>query len=114
MTDELKAAAKLTKHNRQTLADEDERKYSAQHLWLTGMVFINPSVASLPKHAHLLAEDGCFRSGAGNGTDRVPCTGADALPQRFLPIRIDQEMDAKWEHMLHAGRAGGSQTQAQA
>ena len=36
----------------------DGKIYNAQHIWLNMLVFINPAVASLPDHAHLLAEPG--------------------------------------------------------
>jgi SAM-dependent methyltransferase len=36
----------------------DENPYNAQHIWLNMLVFVNPAVASLPEHAHLLAEPG--------------------------------------------------------
>ena len=35
---------------------EDRLYYVGQHLYLSGQVFINPMVASLPEHAHLFAE----------------------------------------------------------
>ena len=42
-------------------------KLRPQHLWLTGLIFINPAVAALPQHAHLLAEPGCYDQNE-NGT----------------------------------------------
>jgi hypothetical protein len=38
----------------------DGNAYNVQHVWLSMMGFINPIVASLPEHAHLLAEPGGF------------------------------------------------------
>jgi hypothetical protein len=61
-------------------------------------VFINPAVASLPEHAHLLGGDGCYE---GGGSD---CKGTDALPARFLPVLSDAELakDARLAALMKA------------
>ena len=63
-----------------------------QHIWLTGMVFINPEVASLDQHAHLFNGYGCF--GHNNGWDNIdggiPCQSmnavADIIPTQHQPL----------------------------
>lgn len=66
----------------------------AQHLSYTLQVFINPMVASLPQHAHLMAEVGCIVS----GRVKVECggPGTTALPSHFKPLNLTDEMDANW------------------
>ena len=39
----------------------EQEKFHAQHLTTRLMVFINPRVASLPKHHHLFGGNGCFK-----------------------------------------------------
>jgi len=85
--------------------------WDAQHIWLTMKVFINPAVAALPQHAHLLAEPDCFRK-RGNGqrfnrecgevtTDSDPVVAAGAaleskLPTEFHALPITADQDDKW------------------
>lgn len=71
--------------------------FNSQHLWHSGLAFLNPKVGSLYEHAHLFGGPGCFTS-----KDRsFPCgttpgpnmdgraaqgrTDEDTLPGRFLP-----------------------------
>lgn len=82
---------------------------NAQHVWLSLQVFINPAVASLPQHAHLLAEPGCFleRAKDGSPVNRECGTGNDeqsnietTLPDAFKPLEITEKMDHDWfEHI---------------
>eukprot|EP00041_Stephanoeca_diplocostata_P014064 m.252433 g.252433 ORF g.252433 m.252433 type:complete len:149 (-) comp19565_c0_seq7:112-558(-) len=68
----------------------------AQHLFSSGMVFINPAVASLPQHHHLIGMHGCHYEYGANGPfegdgsleSRMewPCPGIDALPEEYLPV----------------------------
>ena len=71
----------------------------AQHLFKTGQVFINPMVASLPQHAHLLAEHGCIGS---TRTDKVDCgnKGTTALPKHFKAINLTEDMDENWLELI--------------
>jgi hypothetical protein len=70
----------------------------------TLQVFINPAVASLPEHAHLLSEHGCYKS----KTQNRPCgTGMkkhidteSKLPDSFLPLKITPDMDFAWEKLV--------------
>jgi hypothetical protein len=55
----------------------------AQHLKIRLLVFINPRVASLPQHQHLIGGNGCFRNVLDNRDGGIPCIGADALPLQF-------------------------------
>eukprot|EP00585_Thalassiosira_rotula_P025857 CAMPEP_0196230986 /NCGR_PEP_ID=MMETSP0913-20130531/1984_1 /TAXON_ID=49265 /ORGANISM="Thalassiosira rotula, Strain GSO102" /LENGTH=397 /DNA_ID=CAMNT_0041511113 /DNA_START=45 /DNA_END=1238 /DNA_ORIENTATION=- len=76
-----------------------------QHLWGTMQVFINPLVASLPEHAHLFAEHGCYARGqkgnecgkAGTGKGSQELT---PLPESFKPLNLTQEMDNKWFDLI--------------
>jgi hypothetical protein len=72
--------------------------YVAQHIWLHMLVFINPTVASLPEHAHLLSELSC--ADGNKKDDKRPCSIAkkeSTLPPEFQPLPLTAEMDAAWE-----------------
>lgn len=49
-------------------------------------VFINPAVASLPQHRHLIGGHGCYNEVIDNLDGGVPCTGADELPLQFQSL----------------------------
>ncbi|KAK1740218.1 hypothetical protein QTG54_009168 [Skeletonema marinoi] len=69
-----------------------------QHLAYTLQVFINPMVASLPQHAHLMTEIGCI----GAGRVKVECggEGTTALPSHFKALNLTEEMDANWLELI--------------
>lgn len=77
---------------------------NAQHVWHSLKVFINPAVASLPQHAHLLAEPGCFwKRVDGKRINRECGTGDDEqakiesiLPEQFKPLNITKDQDEEW------------------
>jgi hypothetical protein len=87
----------LTQHVRDVATTESSSgiealngdKYNAQHVWLNMPLFINPAVVSLPQHAHLMVEEGCFK-GRKNGKQITrPCGTSPEetpLPDEFLPI----------------------------
>ena len=43
-------------------------------------MFINPSVASLPKHQHIFGGHGCFKESVDNRDGGKACEGEDELP----------------------------------
>jgi len=55
----------------------------SQHLIHSMMVFINPSVANLPQHRHLIGGNGCYGSSVDNNNGGIACTGGDALPAKY-------------------------------
>jgi hypothetical protein len=67
--------------------------FHAQHVWTTMRVYINPPVARLPKHDHLLGEPGCFTD---YNQPNEECGGDDKLPERYLPLKGAFEPDDKW------------------
>ena len=83
-------------------------KLNAQHVWTTMNVFINPAVAALPQHAHLLAEPGCYLKNAANGvrlnrecgTAPEPhVIGAELetiLPESFRALKLNPAQDTDW------------------
>ena len=80
---------------------------TAQHVWLTMKVFINPMVAALPQHAHLFFEDGCYDGKLdGGGIKHRKCgTGKwghleTPLPEAFRPLVLTPEMDQAWEKLV--------------
>ena len=86
----------------------DGKKYRAQHLRTSLKVFINPSVAALPEHAHLFPAPGCFvRRGENFKLISRPCGSGSreahlesTLPPSFQTIELTEEMDTKWMEML--------------
>jgi len=83
---------------------------NAQHVWLNIKVFINPAVAALPQHAHLLAEPGCFFKREGGQRHNRECgdpkINANAaametkLPDEYTALKLTPEQDTKWfEHV---------------
>lgn len=81
--------------------------YNAQHLSLSLKVFINPAVASLPQHAHLFFEHGCFQGrnmdprvcGVGGGSQ----AGVESvLPPEFLPLKLNASQDDAWMKLVQS------------
>lgn len=79
----------------------------AQHLRTSLQVFINPMVASLPDHAHLFAEHGCY--GGRNNEQKIhtDCSEEKAkgklvtsLPDTFKPLKLTDEMDKQWFDLI--------------
>jgi SAM-dependent methyltransferase len=84
----------------------DGNPYNAQHVWLTMKIFTNPVVASLPQHAHLFPEFGCY-GGRGDGkiTHRECGTGKDGgletpLDKSLYPLDLTPEMDKEWDDLI--------------
>lgn len=57
--------------------EREEHKHDAQHIWTRMLVFINPVVASLPRHHHLFGGNGCFNNVVDNRDGGVPCGTSD-------------------------------------
>jgi len=74
--------------------------FSAQHIFMSLKVFINPAVASLPEHAHLFPRNGCFERYGEKGEFAVtrPCTKENEtpLPKELEPLEISPEMHERW------------------
>eukprot|EP00586_Coscinodiscus_wailesii_P020042 CAMPEP_0172516992 /NCGR_PEP_ID=MMETSP1066-20121228/280849_1 /TAXON_ID=671091 /ORGANISM="Coscinodiscus wailesii, Strain CCMP2513" /LENGTH=350 /DNA_ID=CAMNT_0013298729 /DNA_START=136 /DNA_END=1188 /DNA_ORIENTATION=+ len=77
-------------------------KFNGQHIFSTMMVFINPKVASLPQHHHLLAEKGCYRGKIEGVHVKRDCGNKEEtpLPPSFQPIKIDELNTIKWKNFL--------------
>ena len=95
---------------------------NGQHIIHTMHVYMNPKVASLPEHAHLMGMLGCFSpwpdangtvDSAGPNRQSSACEKADALPERFLPVhRTPSHYDRftlEWEF---GKTVGGDQDQS--
>lgn len=97
----------LTERMRQKAKKENQSDdpYNAQHIWMNLLVFINPSVASLPEHGHLLAEPGCFQ---GNDIPNKYCHEATPgspetyakLPDNYHHILFKEAKQELWENYL--------------
>ena len=59
------------------------------------MVFINPAVARLPKHDHLLSEAGCFY-----GSGVADCKGEDKLTPQYSPLPGAAKPDLAWYSLV--------------
>jgi hypothetical protein len=100
LTQKLRKAATQEKH---TCCAPNGVKLNAQHVWLRGQVFINPAVAALPQHAHILAEPGCYDTNE-NGTVHLECgrslngdiTSESAVPETFRAFKLTQAQDDAW------------------
>lgn len=75
LTETVRGMAKAGRNS--TSGDE------SAHLIHSMMVFINPRVASMPQHHHLIGGNGCYGNKINNRDGGVPCTGEDALPARY-------------------------------
>ena len=81
----------------------DGKPSNAQHVWLNMQVYVNPVVASLPQHAHLFAEHGCY-GGKGDGRAIVHKECGEGkggnkeskLPASFYPLEMTPEQDEAW------------------
>ena len=84
----LTAATKLQAWNERFTYQERSGKLNAigQHIQRNMMVFINPLVASLPRHKHLFSGNGCYSGNNNNEDGGVACNGADALPDDYKPL----------------------------
>jgi 2-polyprenyl-3-methyl-5-hydroxy-6-metoxy-1,4-benzoquinol methylase len=87
-------------------------KYNGQRMRNNFMVFINPPVASLPEHAHLLAEPGCYNElGKASGNTAIQCgeeinpngrAVSTPLPDHYKPIPYKEEKHLEWEALIVA------------
>lgn len=115
LTQTIRENAQPEKQITTNLTGAKDGRYNAQHIWLHMMVFINPEVASLPQHAHLMAEEGCYkdktvdRSGKKVLIHRECGTGRNnqhetKLPDEFKPIRIDnpEKKREDWEAWVNS------------
>jgi hypothetical protein len=57
-----------------------------QHIQRNMMVFINPLVASLPKHQHIFNGNGCYSGANHNEDGGIPCDAEDKLPIDYKPL----------------------------
>jgi hypothetical protein len=114
LSERVRQVAKADKQVNTTLKGVTSNKYNPQHIWLHLLVFINPEVASLPQHAHLMAENGCY-GGRGHGDQnqvflihRECGTGKSGehetkLPNEFKPIIIQEPKNKQleWEDWVN-------------
>lgn len=77
------------------------KTFTAQHLWTQMMVFINPAVARLPQHDHLLGEPGCWYTPAVKD-----CVGEDKLTPQYDALSgaaseaENAANDIKWKTLI--------------
>jgi Methyltransferase domain len=107
LTEEVRNVALIESRTRTTnQTAPNGAYYNAQHIWLTMKVFVNPTVASLPEHAHLFPEHGCYGGKvSGKKIQRVCGEGKDGrlesvLPKEFWPLPLDAAQDEAWADLL--------------
>jgi hypothetical protein len=105
LTARVRELAKQESRNVTAIAP-DGNPYNAQHVWLTMKVFTSPVVASLPQHAHLFPEFGCY-GGRENGKilHRECGTGEEGpletpLDKSLYPLELTPEMEKEWEDLI--------------
>ena len=80
----------------------------APHIHANMMVFLNPQVTALPKHAHLLYEPGCFENRKNGKLIQRDCgvgpqgNKETPLPPEFKPLKLTKEQDEKWFEWVKA------------
>jgi hypothetical protein len=108
MSDQVKQWAQKDDHK-----SLDGNRYRAQHIRLSMKVFINPAVASLPQHAHLFPEQGCYVKRETDGPNKGQLVHRECgvgksahleskLPESFKPLPLTEQMDKDWMKMLAA------------
>jgi hypothetical protein len=84
----------------------EEKSFNAQHVFSNLLVFINPAVAAMEKHAHLMAEPGCYVPGIPSLIENRKCGESEnnkeesILPKEFEPLVLTPEMDREWEALV--------------
>jgi hypothetical protein len=68
------------------LVQVDKERFKQGNQLVGLLVFINPRVASLPRHKHLLAGHGCYDRAVDNENGGAACTGSDALPDEYKTL----------------------------
>ena len=56
------------------------------YVYVVLQVFVNPSVASLPQHAHLFGGHGCYKDAFDSRDGGQACEGEDALPSALSSL----------------------------
>ena len=103
LTKEMTGKASLDKGRKDIVAEMEnsDRNFSVgQHIWGTLQVYINPLVASLPEHAHLLAEHGCYTDKKGIECGTTGNNVDSVLPDNFKPLKLTDDMDKEWSELV--------------
>jgi hypothetical protein len=72
---------------------------------------VNPAVAALPQHQHLMPQNGCFfnfTKGLAFPTATRPCGSPGSseahletpLPDAFQPLSVSPEMHQRWNDLI--------------
>ena len=63
-------------------------------------VFINPAVARLPAHTHLLAEGGSFVNYDVPKRHCEDTPGESKIPMEYRPLTITNDMELEWKKIV--------------
>lgn len=111
LSQQLRALAKRTMND---YSGPTGKAYDGYYVRASLKVFVNPAVASLPQHAHLFPEHGCFggwnaTNGSmihrecgqtGNNKNNNAAAVETPLDPAMYPLQLTPEMDEKWNAMI--------------
>ena len=72
----------LTDLFRRVVGNGRKEDMTGQHLAVNSDVYINPRVAGMPSHSHLVGGPGCYHDSAF----LYPCGGADSIAEELKPV----------------------------
>lgn len=112
LTKQAKAWAGLDFRNK-TVRAPNGKEFGPKHLANSLKVFVNPVVAALPQHQHLIPDHGCFlryNMSAGFPSVTRPCgspgvRGSELetpLPDSMLPLPVLPEMHKRWNDYIQS------------
>jgi hypothetical protein len=102
----------LTERVRRYASDGRDNPSESQHLVHGMQVFINPSVASLRKHQHIMGGWGCNSGVIDNSRGGRECEGSDSLTSDFISLLdcklnvTGEEVEGKARHLWICKRDG--------
>eukprot|EP00977_Amphora_coffeiformis_P001018 scaffold219_cov156-Amphora_coffeaeformis.AAC.16 len=102
MTDEVRSWATKENNLKKSAPFGTAKVFNPQHIFLSMKVFVNPVVASLPRHDHLFYEPGCFLR-RDKGANLLRECGKDEeskLPDSYRPLTLTAAMDTAWEALI--------------
>jgi hypothetical protein len=106
LTEQIRNVSKEDKGN---IFPPTGQTMNAQHVRISMKVFINPLVAALPEHAHLMGGiGGCHESGLGENIVNRECIKDSETPldPAFHPLNLTEAQDEEWYEIIKANVDG--------
>lgn len=104
LTQEIRSVA-TKEHLDKEIFPPNGKNITAQHVWVSMKVFINPVVAALPQHNHLFGEFGCFNTAtkgkrecgkAANANEQHDANIETPLDKSYYPLTLTPQQDEDW------------------